>query len=271
MPSSLCVIQFSMPRTFLLRPPLPIRSNAISMAAQSAGRLSMIRLSFLLATNAPHFVTSSSEVARGWADGHQPTYLAQDRGLSHLRAPTTAATVPAGANRSRRGHDPRHQPRHGRSLGSSALFSLAGPIPTGSNPTVAFSKPDIENYDSAMGRLTFHSERKTKSRVATNSIALPKLPCSIRWSWWPTLTLPSISVAQNALIHETHVFSPILINDFRASYSREVSHRGPDRKPRTSRPSAFPFPSSPHPPPFRASAFKTASPSATTHPPFHPK
>src|SRR5229473_3121271 len=33
--------------------------------------------------------------------------------------------------------------------------------------------------------------------------------------------------AQNFLAHETHVFSPRLVNDFRFSYSREVSHRGP--------------------------------------------
>jgi hypothetical protein len=36
-------------------------------------------------------------------------------------------------------------PTTGAYLGSSAKFSLAGPIPTGSNPTVALSKPDIEN------------------------------------------------------------------------------------------------------------------------------
>src|SRR5580704_6346093 len=44
-------------------------------------------------------------------------------------------------------------PTTGTYLGSAAKFSLAGQIPAGSNPTVAFSKPDIENYDSGMGRL----------------------------------------------------------------------------------------------------------------------
>jgi hypothetical protein len=34
-------------------------------------------------------------------------------------------------------------------------------------------------------------------------------------------------VAQNALLHETHIFSPNFVNDARFSYSREVSHRGP--------------------------------------------
>src|SRR3984893_7559731 len=44
-------------------------------------------------------------------------------------------------------------PTTGAYLGSSAKFSLAGPIPAGSNPIIPFSKPDIENYDSGMGRL----------------------------------------------------------------------------------------------------------------------
>src|SRR5262249_42314703 len=33
--------------------------------------------------------------------------------------------------------------------------------------------------------------------------------------------------AHNALIHETHVFRPTLINDFRFGYSREAASRGP--------------------------------------------
>jgi hypothetical protein len=34
-------------------------------------------------------------------------------------------------------------------------------------------------------------------------------------------------IAQNTLLHETHIFSPRVINDARFSYSREVSTRGP--------------------------------------------
>src|SRR5260370_8187139 len=33
--------------------------------------------------------------------------------------------------------------------------------------------------------------------------------------------------AQNALIHETHIFSPRFINDARMRFSREVADRGP--------------------------------------------
>ena len=67
-------------------------------------------------------------------------------------APTTAATGPAGVI------DPAVatllgiNPATGAAL-SSPKFSLAGSIPAGANPTVPFSKPDIENYDSAIGRV----------------------------------------------------------------------------------------------------------------------
>src|SRR6266704_1620834 len=67
-------------------------------------------------------------------------------------APTTAATGPAGvidpAVATLLGIDP----NTGAAL-SSPKFSLAGSIPAGSNPTVPFSRPDTESFDSAMGRL----------------------------------------------------------------------------------------------------------------------
>ena len=118
-------------------------------------------------------------------------------------------------------------PTTGAYLGSSAKFSLAGPIPAGSNPTIPFSKPDIENYDSGMGRLDhaigqrdritgrYEFDRFTKAAVfePLELVAYTDATFSI--------------VAQNALLHETHIFSPRLVNDFRMSYSREVSTRGP--------------------------------------------
>src|SRR5207244_7022428 len=36
---------------------------------------------------------------------------------------------------------------------ASPKFSLAGTIPAGQKPTVPFSKPDIENFNSAIGRV----------------------------------------------------------------------------------------------------------------------
>jgi hypothetical protein len=37
----------------------------------------------------------------------------------------------------------------------------------------------------------------------------------------------STIIAQNALVGETHVFGPAGVNEFRASFSRETSNRGP--------------------------------------------
>jgi hypothetical protein len=119
-------------------------------------------------------------------------------------------------------------PTTGAYLGSAAKFSLAGPIPTGSNPTVAYSKPDSENYDSGMGRLDHSIGKNDKITLRYEYDRFSKLPV------FNPLQLVSYTdatfsiVAQNALIHETHIFSPKVVNDFRFSYSREVSLRGPD-------------------------------------------
>jgi Carboxypeptidase regulatory-like domain len=118
-------------------------------------------------------------------------------------------------------------PTTGADLGSAAKFHLAGAIPTGSNPTVPFSKPDVENFDSGIGRLDHSIAKNDKltlryefDRFTKAAVFNPLLLVAY------TDATFSI-VAQNALIHETHIFSPRLINDFRFSYSREVSTRGP--------------------------------------------
>jgi hypothetical protein len=118
-------------------------------------------------------------------------------------------------------------PTTGVYLGSGAKFSLDGPIPAGSNPTVPFSKPDIENYDSGMGRLDHEIGKKDKVTLRYEFDRFTK------GAVFEPLTLVAYTdatfsiEAQNALIHETHIFSPRLVNDFRMSYSREVSLRGP--------------------------------------------
>ena len=141
-------------------------------------------------------------------------------------APTTAATGPAGvidpAVATLLGIDP----NTGAAL-SSPKFSLAGSIPAGSNPTVPFSRPDTESFDSAMGRLdhSFSQTDKLTGRYEFDRF--------IKAAVFNPLLLISYSdatfaiTAQNFLAHETHLFSPGLVNDFRFSYSREVSHRGP--------------------------------------------
>jgi hypothetical protein len=138
-------------------------------------------------------------------------------------APTLAATGPAGTLDPGVGIDP----TTGTYLGSSAKFSLAGPIPAGSNPTAPFSKPDIENFDSGMGRIDHSIGKNDRITARYEYDRFTKAPV-----FNPVLLVAYTDatfsiVAQNALIHETHIFSPRLINDFRMSFSREVSTRGP--------------------------------------------
>jgi Carboxypeptidase regulatory-like domain len=142
-------------------------------------------------------------------------------------APTSAATGPAGtidpAIATLLGIDP----TTGAYLGSGAKFSLSNGIPSGSNPTIPFSKPDDENYDSGLGRLDHSITKNDKltlryefDRFTKAAVFEPLLLVAY------TDATFSI-IAQNALIHETHIFSPSLVNDFRMSFSREVSKRGP--------------------------------------------
>jgi hypothetical protein len=118
-------------------------------------------------------------------------------------------------------------PTTGAYLGSSAKFSLDGPIPAGSNPTVPYTKPDIENYDSGMGRADYSIGRNDKFTTRYEFDRFTKDPVFNALALVTYTDATFSIVAQNALIHETHVFSPSFINDARFSFSREVSDRGP--------------------------------------------
>ena len=141
-------------------------------------------------------------------------------------APTTAATGPAGvidpAVATMLGVDP----NTGAAL-SSPKFSLAGSIPAGSNPIVPFSRPDIENFDSAMGRVdhSFRQSDKLTGRYEFDRFTKAPVFNPLQLISYSDATFAI--TAQNFLAHETHLFSPRVVNDFRFSYSREVSHRGP--------------------------------------------
>jgi hypothetical protein len=115
----------------------------------------------------------------------------------------------------------------GTYLGSSAKYSLAGAIPAGSNPSVAFAKPDIENFDSGIGRLDHSIGKSDKVTLRYEFDRFTKAPVFNPLFLVEYTDATFSIVAQNALIHETHILSPSLLNDFRASYSREVSTRGP--------------------------------------------
>src|SRR5437773_1180882 len=109
----------------------------------------------------------------------------------------------------------------------NAKFSLVGAIPGGSNPTIPFSKPDTENFDSAMGRIdhSFRQSDKLSGRYEFDRFTKAAVFNPLQLVSYTDATFAI--TAQNFLAHETHVFSARLVNDFRFSYSREVSHRGP--------------------------------------------
>ena len=73
----------------------------------------------------------------------------------------------------------------------------------------------------------FHRRTMTGQQHATNMTVSPKAPVFNPLSLVAYTDATFSIVAQNALLHETHIFSPKLVNDARFSYSREVSHRGP--------------------------------------------
>jgi len=112
-------------------------------------------------------------------------------------------------------------------LDPNAKFDLAGPVPSGSNPTVPFSKPDHENFDAAVGRVD-HSigpNDRITGRYEYDRFSKAAVFNPFQLVSYTDATFAI--TAQNALLHETHVFSPRLFNDFRFGCSREVSHRGP--------------------------------------------
>jgi Carboxypeptidase regulatory-like domain/TonB dependent receptor-like, beta-barrel len=142
-------------------------------------------------------------------------------------APTTATTGPAGvidpAVATMLGIDP----ATGLALASPKFSLSGGTIPAGSKPTLPFSKPDIENFDSAIGRIdhSFRESDKLSGRYEFDRFTKAAVFNPLLLISYTDATFAI--TAQNFLAHETHVFSPRLINDFRFSYSREVSHRGP--------------------------------------------
>ena len=142
-------------------------------------------------------------------------------------APTTAATGPAGlidpSIATMLGIDP----STGLALASPKFSLTGGTIPAGSKPTVPFSRPDMENFDSAIGRIdhSFRTSDKLSGRYEFDRFTKAAVFNPLQLISYSDATFAI--TAQNFLAHETHIFSPRLVNDFRFSYSREVSHRGP--------------------------------------------
>jgi len=94
------------------------------------------------------------------------------------------------------------------------------------NRSVTFVKPDKQNFNEVLGRVdhAFHQNDRLSVRYDFNyfSKAAVFVPDNIL-----TYTDGSKITNQNWLIHESHIFRPTLINDFRFSYAREKASRGP--------------------------------------------
>src|SRR6266852_6241065 len=91
---------------------------------------------------------------------------------------------------------------------------------------VTFVRPDRQNFNEVLGKVdhAFSQNDRLSVRYDYNyfSRAAVFVPTNIL-----TYADGSKITNQNYLIHETHVFRPDLLNDFRFSYAREKASRGP--------------------------------------------
>jgi len=122
--------------------------------------------------------------------------------------------------------------------GGNSTYSAPGTLdPTVANllpllpiqPTsraVTFVRPDKQNFNEVLGRVdhAFNQNDRLSVRYDYNyfSKAAVFVPDNIL-----TYADGSKIANQNWLFHETHIFRPNLINDFRFSYAREKASRGP--------------------------------------------
>lgn len=110
-----------------------------------------------------------------------------------------------------------------------AAQSLLKFIPLGDPITgkISFQRPDSENFDEVIGRLDQNIGQKDQLtlRYDRNRFHLEPVfdPSNILTYHDGTNAI----VNSNYLIHEAHVFSPKLVNDFRFGFARETSERGP--------------------------------------------
>src|SRR2546422_703526 len=92
--------------------------------------------------------------------------------------------------------------------------------------SVTFVRPDRQNYNEVLGRVDHAFSQNDRLSVRYDYNYFSKTAVFV-----PTNILTYADGSkldnQNYLIHETHVFRPSLLNDFRFSYAREKSSRGP--------------------------------------------
>jgi hypothetical protein len=94
------------------------------------------------------------------------------------------------------------------------------------NGSVTFVRPDRQNFNEVLGRVdhAFSQNDRLSVRYDYNyfSKAAVFVPTNIL-----TYADGSKIANQNYLIHETHLFKPSFLSDFRFSYAREKASRGP--------------------------------------------
>ena len=96
----------------------------------------------------------------------------------------------------------------------------------GGNGQIFYSQPIVQNFGEyvARGDHSFSDNDRLSLRYFYDSFTNEGFLDPANY-----LSFQNFSniVAQNALIGETHVFGPVAVNDFRLSFSRETSNRGP--------------------------------------------
>jgi hypothetical protein len=108
-----------------------------------------------------------------------------------------------------------------------AVINLLQDIPVGNaSGRVTFAKPDNQNFDDAIGRLD-HSFRQNDHLTLRYDYNRFNKPASFDLTNLLTYADGSTIINQNYMIHESHIFNPRFINDFRFSFARETSNRGP--------------------------------------------
>lgn len=111
--------------------------------------------------------------------------------------------------------------------GDPASAKLLTFLPIGdANGNVSFSRPDRRNTDELVGKVD-HSLRQPDRLQFRYYYARFQRDPVFNPANILTYSDGSTIVSQNYLIHESQVFNPRMINDFRFSFAREISERGP--------------------------------------------
>ena len=115
--------------------------------------------------------------------------------------------------------------RHSGTIDPVSLKILAG-LPLSTNKAVTYLKPDNENFKEYLGRVdhSFTQNDRLSVRYSYNQFERGAV---FDPSNFLAYADGSNITNQNYLIHENHIFRPTLLNDFRFSYARENSTRGP--------------------------------------------